>query len=146
MADGLKKGQSLDVAGCAADLDDGHIGPALRGEFPDAGFDFVRDVRNNLDSFAEIITATFSGQHILINLSAGQVVTSPEHTTGEPLVVSEVEIGLRPVVEHIDLAVLIRTHRARVDIEIRVKFSHGDPQAAAFEQCAERGGGKTFAE
>ena len=146
LADGLKKGQALDVTGRAADLDDGHIGPALRGEFADAGFDFVRDVRNNLDSFAEVITATFSGQHILINLSAGQVVTSPEHTTGEPLVVSEVEIGLRPVVEHINLAVLVRAHRARVDIEIRVEFSHGDPQAAAFEQCAERGGGKTFAE
>jgi hypothetical protein len=44
-------------------------------------------------------------------------------SAGEALVVAEIEIGLRAVVGHEDLAVLIRAHRARIDVEIGVELA-----------------------
>jgi len=41
----------------------------------------------------------------------------------ETLVMAEVEVGLRTVVEHITFAVLIRRHRAGIDVEIRGRIS-----------------------
>ena len=47
---------------------------------------------------------------------------------------TEVEIGFRAVIGHIDFAVLIGRHRAGVDVEVRVEFLHGDPVSSAFEE------------
>src|SRR5262245_21016642 len=40
---------------------------------------------------------------------------------------------------------LKRTHRPRVDIQIRVKLLHDDTELAMLEQCPERGSGQAFA-
>ena len=52
---------------------------------------------------------------------------------------AEVEVGLRAVVEHIDLAVLERAHRARVHVEVGIELLQRDLEAAVFEQRAQRG-------
>ncbi len=46
----------------------------------------------------------------------------------EPLVVSEVQVGLGAVVQHEDLAVLERVHRAGVDVDVRVELLDRDLQ------------------
>ncbi len=54
----------------------------------------------------------------------------PRKLTGrEALVVPEVEVGFGAIVEDINLAVLKRAHRARIDIEVRIKFldAHLEP-------------------
>ena len=146
LADGFEERQAFDVARRAADLDDGHIGLALVGQQTDARFDFVGHMRDDLHGFAEVIATAFAGQDVFVNLSAGQVVAAAQHATGEAFVVSEVEIGLRSIVEHIDLTVLVRTHRARVDVEIRVELAHGHAQTTAFKQSAERSRGQSLPE
>src|ERR1019366_2848320 len=78
-------------------------------------------------------------EHGLINLAAGEIVQPRELAVREPLVMAEVEVSLRAVVEHINLAVLIRTHRAGIHVEIRVELLQRDLEAAIFEQGAERG-------
>src|ERR1035437_951270 len=145
-ADGFEKRQPFDVAGRAADFRDDDIGFGFFGENMDAVFDFVRDVRNHLHRLAEIFSFALVVQHGLINLAAGEVVQPRELDVGEALVMAEVEVGLRAVVEHINFAVLIWTHRAGINIEIRVELLQRDFQAAIFEQRAERGSGQTFAE
>ena len=62
------------------------------------------------------------------------------------LVMAEVEIGFRPVVGDEDLAVLVRAHRARIDVEVRVELAQADLVAARLQQGAERRRGETFAE
>ena len=79
----------------------------------DAVFDFVRDVRNDLHGFAEIIAAPLLVQHGLINLAAGEIVHARELDVGEPLVMAEVEVGFRAVIQHINFAVLIRDSSCR---------------------------------
>ena len=65
---------------------------------------------------------------------------------GEPLVMPQVEVGLRAVVEHVDLAVLVRAHRPGVDVDIRVELLEPDPQPALLEQHADRRAGQSLAQ
>ena len=59
---------------------------------------------------------------------------------------AEVEVGLRAVVEHIDLAVLVGRHRAGIHVEIGIEFLHQRRQAAMLEQRADGCRGEAFAE
>ena len=65
---------------------------------------------------------------------------------GEALVVAEIEVGLAAVVGDVDLAVLIRAHRARIDVDVGVELLQRDLVAVAFEQGADRRGGEALAE
>jgi hypothetical protein len=53
--------------------------------------------------------------------------------------VAEVEIGLGAVVGDEYLAVLVRRHRARVDVEIGVELAEPDGVAARLQARAESG-------
>ena len=64
----------------------------------------------------------------------------------ESLVVTEVEIRLRPVVQDEDLAVLERIHGARVDVDVRVELLDDNLRSAGLEEATERGGGDALAE
>ena len=138
-ADGLQKRQPFDVAGRAADFGDDDVRLALLSEDVDAVFDFVGDVRNHLHRLAEIFPLALVVEHGLINLAAGEIVQAGEFAIREPLVMAEIQVSLRAVVEHINLAVLIRTHRAGIHVEIWVELLQRDLEAAVFEQGAERG-------
>ena len=56
---------------------------------------------------------------------------------GEALVVAEVEVGLRPVVGHEHLTVLVGAHRAGIDVEIGVELAQPDRVAARLQKRAE---------
>src|SRR5271156_5469865 len=58
---------------------------------------------------------------------------------------AEVEIGLGAVVGDENLAVLIRRHRARIDIEVRVELAQADFVTARLQQRTERRGSQTLA-
>ena len=59
-------------------------------------------------------------------------------TPGEALVVTEIEIGLRPVVRHEHLTMLVGAHRAGIDIEVGVELLQPDFIAARLQQRTER--------
>ena len=145
-ADGFQKRQAFDVAGRAADFRDDDVGLGFFGEQMDAVFDFVRDVRNHLHRLAQIFPLALVVEHGLINLAAGEIVQARELDVCEPLVMAEVEVGFRAVVEHINLAVLIRVHRAGVHVQVGVELLQRDLEAAVFEQRAERGGRQALAQ
>jgi hypothetical protein len=96
-------------------------------------------VRNHLHGLAEIIATPLLQNHCLVNLPAGQVVMPGEDAVGEALVVTEIKISLRTVVENINLAVLERVHCPGIDIQVGIKLLENNPQPTCFEQRAERG-------
>jgi hypothetical protein len=59
--------------------------------------------------------------------------------------VTEVEVSLSTVVEHVNFAVLEGTHGAGVDIEIGIELLESYFQATLLEDSAEGGGGESFA-
>ena len=101
---------------------------------------------NDLDGRAQIVAAALAREHIPVDLPGAEAVGPARRHAGEALVVAEVEIGLRPVVGHIDFAVLIRAHRARIDVEIGIELAQADGIAAGLQQRAERRRGQTLAE
>ena len=58
----------------------------------------------------------------------------------------EVEIGFGPVLRHIDLAVLIRGHRAWVDVEVGVVFLMEDLETPALQKESEARGEDSLAQ
>src|SRR5215468_626856 len=84
-----------------------------------------------------VIATAFLQNDCLVNLTAGEIVVSREHTIGEPLVMAKIEISFCAVIEHIHFAVLERIHRSGIDIEIRIKLLEYNAQLARFEQCSQ---------
>ena len=114
-------------------------------DLANAILDFVGHVRNHLHGFAEVIAAALLQDHVFIDLAAGQIVVARENAIGEALVMAEIEIGLRAIIEHIDFAVLERIHRARIDVEIGIELLEDDAQSAQLEKRAEGSSRQAFA-
>ena len=146
LADGFKERLALDVANRAADFRDDDVGAIGLCDVIDALLDFVRDVRDDLHGRAEVFAAALFGEDRPIDLARRDVRVLREVDVDEALVVAEVEVCLGTVVRHEDFAVLVRAHRAGVDVDVRVEFLDCDLDAAALEQTAERGRRDAFAE
>ena len=144
LTDGFQKRQRFDVADRAADFNDGHI--VTRRAFVDAAFDFVGNVRDDLNRAAEVVAAAFFGDDVFVHLPRAEAVAAGHGGVDETFVVSQVEVGFRAVVGHEHFAVLERTHRAGIDVDIRVELEHGHVQTARFEDGGNRSGGDTFSE
>ena len=112
----------------------------------DALLDLIGHVWNHLHSLAEIIAAPFLFEHGLIHAPAGEVVELRQFRVREPLVMAEVEIGFRAVIQHVNFAVLKRAHRARIHVEVGIEFLQRHLEAARLEQGAEGGGCESLAE
>ena len=100
---------------------------------------------NDLDGGAEIVAAALLGEDVLVDAAGGDVVAAGGRPPGETLVMAEVEIGLGAVVGDENLAVLVRRHRAGIDVEIGVELAQADLVAARLQQRAERCGSQTLA-
>ena len=131
LADGFQKRQRFDIAHRAADFDDDHI--HIDRQLAHCGLDFVRDVRDHLHGFAQIIAAALARDDLFVDAAGGDVVGLREAGVREAFVVAQVEIGFGAVIRDEDLAVLEGAERAGIDIEVGVEFLAGDAQAAAFQ-------------
>ena len=146
LADGLEERQALDVADRAADLDEHDVDVARGRDAQDAALDLVRDVRDHLHGRAEVLALALAADDGVVDAAGGRVRGARRVLVDEALVVAEVEVGLGAVLGDEDLTVLVRRHRARVDVHVRVELLHADLEAARLEQRAQRGGGDALAE
>ena len=127
LPDGLQERQTLDVADRPTDLRDHHI-DLVAGQLVNDPLDLVRDVRDHLDRLAQELAPPLLFDHRLIDLPGRVVAVPGQRAAGEPFVVPQVQVGLAAVVQHVDLAVLIGTHRPRVDVDVRIQLLHADLQ------------------
>ena len=144
LADRFEERQTFDVADRAADLAQHEVDVIAAGEHEI--LDGVGDVRDDLHRAAEIVAAALLGENVLIDAAGGDVVALGRVDAGEALIVAEVEVGLRPVVGHVDLAVLIGAHGARIDVEIRIQLAQADLVSARLKERTKRCGGQSLAE
>ena len=144
LADRFHERHRLDVADGAADLAKHEVIAFVA--LDDEILDLVRDVRNDLNRRAEIVAAPLLGDDVLVDAAGRDVVVPVGGTTGEPLVVAEIEIGLRAVIGHEHLAVLVRRHGAGIDVEIGVELLQAHAVAARLQKRAKRCGSNAFSE
>ena len=144
LADGLEKRKRFDVAHRAPDLDNHHV--HFIRNLADGGFDFIGDVRDDLNSLPQIVAAALFGDDGFINASRRAVVVAQHAGVREPFVMTQVEIGFRPVVSDKDFAVLERAHRPGIHVQVRVEFQERDLQSSRLEERSHGRGGEPFAE
>ena len=135
LADRLEERQALDVAYRAADLDQHEVVVVVAGK--DEVLDGIGDVRHHLDGRAEIIAAPLLGQDVLVDAPGGDVVGLGGRPPREAFVMAEIEIGLGAVIRHEDFAVLIRRHRAWIEVEIGVELAKPNLVTAGLKQGAQ---------
>ena len=115
-----------------ANLDDGDV--RVPYSIPDQLLDLVRDVRNDLDRVAKVLTLSLALDDVLVHPACGEVVPLQHRAGRKALVVTEVEIRLRTVIRHEDLAMLVGAHRSWIDIDVRIHLEVGDSKTPGLEQ------------
>ena len=145
LSNGLQKRLALDIADGPADLGDHDI-RVVASHLVDHMLDFIGDVRNDLHGLAQELAAAFLFDDRQVDLPRRVVRVAGERTVRESLVVPQVQIGLAAVIQHIDFAVLVRTHGPRVDVDVRIELLHPHPQAALLQQHANRGAREALAQ
>ncbi len=136
LAHRFQERQTLDIADRAADLHDNKI-RALGGA-RDPPFDLVGDMRNHLHRRAQVIAAPLLLNDRVVDLAGGAVVAPAHRSLHETLVMAEVEIALGAVVGYEHFAMLGRTHRAGIHIDVGIHFEQRDLEPACFQQRPER--------
>ena len=134
LSGGLEEGLGLDVADGATDLGDDDIGEVAvvigLGLSAHDSLDLVGDVRDDLDSVAEVLPSPLLCDNGGVDLSGGGVGLAGEAHVEESLVVPDVEVRLRAVVSDEDLAVLEGVHCAGIDVDVGVQLLHDNADAA----------------
>jgi hypothetical protein len=136
LADGLHERQALDIADGPADLAEHEVDIVGLGQ--SELLDLIGNVRNDLHRRAQIITAPLALDDGLVDAALRDIVGLTAGDAGEALIMAQVEIGLRAVVRHIDFAMLIGRHRARINVQIGIELAGADLVAACLQQRAER--------
>ncbi|EKE17290.1 MAG: hypothetical protein ACD_10C00519G0001 [uncultured bacterium] len=103
-------------------------------------------MRNNLHGLAKIFATALFFEHGIVHLTCREIIAPGHLGAGEALVMPEIEIGLGAVLGDKNLAMLERTHRAGIDVDVRVELEVGDFNAAGFQNGPERCGGDAFAQ
>src|SRR6266849_2918494 len=137
LANRLEERQRFDVADGAADRDDHDVHSVAH--LADALLDLVGDVRDHLHGLAEVVAAALALDDLEVDAAGRPVVLARGAHRREPLVVTEVEVGLGAVIGDEDLAVLERRHRPGVHVDVGIELLQCDLEAARFEKGADGG-------
>ena len=83
-------------------------------------------MRDDLNGLAKVLAAAFLVENVPVDLAGREVGEFIQVFVDEALVVAEVKVGLCAVLGHVNFAVLVRAHGARVNVDVRVKLLCGD--------------------
>ena len=120
LTDRFKERQGLDVTHGAADFNQHDI--MAFTAFDDALFDFIGDMRDNLNGRAQIIAPALFAQDVCVDTAGGEVVAPAHGGADETLVVTQIQIGFGAVVGDEHFAVLEWTHGAWIHVDVRVQL------------------------
>src|SRR5262249_59847671 len=104
----------------------------------DEVLDAVGDVRDHLYGGAQILALALARDHGRVNPARGDAVAPAGGDARVALVVAEVEICLGAVVSDVDLAMLVRAHGPRIDVEIGIELPEPHAEPARLQERAQR--------
>ena len=139
----LQKGQAFDVTDSATDLDNDHI-DVVFCQALDGCFDFIGDMRDDLNCLPQVVSTTFSFDHRLVDEAGRGVIGLGQFGRREAFVVAQVQIRFRPVIRYENLTVLKGTHRTRIHIDIGIQLLQSDPKTSSLEQASNGSGCQSF--
>ena len=142
---GFEEWERFNVACDTADFAEHDVSAAF-GCRAEGVLDFVGNVRNYLHGAAEVLARAFFCEHGGIDATRSVARCLGALHACETFVVAQIKVGFVAVVCHENFAVLVRTHGARVYVQVRVQFLHEHLVAAALEKERQRCGGDSLTE
>src|SRR5438445_1065099 len=136
LADGFEEGHAFDVSHRPTDLDEDDVGVLLLPDLAEQALDLIRDVRDDLHGLSEVVASTFLLNDRPVDLPRRDVVVPGQIHIEEPLVIPEVQVDLRPVVEYEHLPVLVRVHRTGVHVQVGIDLDRTDLQSLRLQEDA----------
>ncbi len=94
-------------------------------------------MRNDLNRRTEIIAAAFLFDDVPVDTTSRDIVLLVGRATGEPFVMPQIKVGFGTIVGDEHLTMLVRRHRAGIDIQIRVEFTDTHPVTACLKECSQ---------
>ena len=102
-------------------------------------------MRDNLHSRPEVVAAAFFVDDRLVYLTGRVVRVSRQARVGVALVMPEIEIGLGAIFGDVHFTVLVRVHRTRVEIDVRIELLQRHFEAMSLEKQPDRRRREPFA-
>ena len=93
----------------------------------------VGDVRNDLNCLSQKLPLPLFLNDREVDLTSCIVAVASECARCKSFVVSQIKIRFTPIIQHINLAVLVWTHRAWIDIDVGIQFLHPDAEPTLFQ-------------
>ena len=101
---------------------------------------------DDLHGGAQVLPPALLVQHVPIDLAGGKVGKFIQVLVNETLIVAQIQIGLRPVLGDVHLAVLVGAHGARIHIDIGIQLLGRHLQSSGLQQTAQGRGGNALAQ
>ena len=92
----------------------------------ETALDLIGDMRDDLYRTSAKVSAAFFLQNGPVNLTGSYIGIFSQAFINETLIVSKVKVSFSAVVCDEDFAVLYRVHGTWVDVDVGVKFLHGN--------------------
>jgi hypothetical protein len=144
LTDGLKEGESLDVAHRAPYLDNDNAGLTLCGHLVDTSLYLIGYMWYHLNSAAKKIATPLLGDYRAIDLPLGYAGGSGNVGIDEAFIVTQVEVGFLTIFSNEDLAMLIRRHCPRIDIDVGIQLLNRNRDVTALQNSSYRSDGDSF--
>ena len=126
LADGLQEWLALDITNRTADFDDGNLSISGGVVAVKTTLDLIGNVGNYLYSAATVIATTLLRQNSPVNLTCGYIGIFSQTFINETLVVAKIQISFRTVIGNEHFTMLDWIHGSRVNVDVRIKFLHGN--------------------
>ena len=107
------------------------LDPALNG---------VGHMWNHLDCFTQVVSLTFSFNHMRVDFTRGDVVVTRQSDVEISFVVTQIQINFTSVIQDKTLTMLERRHSSRVNVHVRVDFDGSDSVTQGFKKQTGGGG------
>ncbi|MPN36895.1 hypothetical protein SDC9_184407 [bioreactor metagenome] len=132
LAQRFNEGQTFNITNSTAHFHQHDLSTGGLGHQVDTAFDLVGDVWDHLNGAAQKVAAAFGRNDLSVNLARGDVADAVEADINKTFVMPQIQVGFGAVIQHKDLAVLVRAHGAGIHINIRVQLLYSHFEAAFF--------------
>ena len=89
------------------------------------------------DATMIFVPPPFAGNDIVVDATRGEIVQLGHACADKAFIMAEVKVSFGTIFRHVNLTVLKRAHRARIDIDIRIEFDQCDFETASFKDCSQ---------
>ena len=99
----------------------------MRAKQGNPAFNFICNMRNYLNCFAQVVASAFLIDHRLVDPAGGYIICLGGLAVQETFIMAQVQIGFSTIIGHITFTMFIGIQGAWIHIDIWIQFLNGYP-------------------